>query len=163
MKLTLLALLLCFPLMACQEKEQEEQVALSYDPQSTTNLAIKTNDGKTHVFVVETAVTPPQQRQGLMHRTEMAKDSGMLFYFGNEAERGFWMKNTLIPLDLIFIRSNGLIHHIHENAVPHDLTSIKSNGPVAGVLEINAGLSNKLGLQAGNTVKHPFFNVNQAQ
>lgn len=165
MRLALFVLLLIFPLTACQEKEGEaaEQQQVIYDPQNTRNLEIITNDGTSHVFEIELAVTPPQQQKGLMHRTEMAENAGMLFYFGREAERGFWMKNTLIPLDLIFIKQDGTIHHIHENAIPHDLTSMKSNGPVAAVLEINSGLSNKLGFVVGNKVHHPFFKLLQAQ
>ena len=76
---------------------------------------------------------------------------------GGESERRFWMKNTLIPLDIIFIKADGKIHHIHENAVPHDLTGIPSKGPVAAVLEINGGLSQTWGLAAGDKVMHPYF------
>ena len=88
----------------------------------------------------------------------MAENHGMLFYFGGEeAGRRFWMKNTLIPLDMIFIKADGTIHHIHENAIPKDLTGVPSNGPVAAVLEINGGVSRKLELQKGDKVKHRFF------
>lgn len=164
MKILLLALLLAFPLTACWEKESGAgSEKIIYDPQNPKLLEIVSNNGQSHIFEIELAVTPQQQQQGLMHRTSMADNAGMLFYFGREVERGFWMKNTLIPLDLIFIKQDGTIHHIHENAVPHDLTSIKSNGSVAAVLEINGGFSNKLGLAAGNKVKHPFFEGNQAQ
>ena len=114
-------------------------------------------------FDIELALNRAQQSQGLMNRTNMAEDAGMLFVFPDEAERGFWMKNTLIPLDMIFIKANGVIHHIHENAVPHDLTSIKSNGPVMAVLEINGGLSQKLNIKVGDSVNHPFFNRQNTQ
>ncbi|MCI5059520.1 MAG: DUF192 domain-containing protein, partial [Alphaproteobacteria bacterium] len=96
--------------------------------------------------------------KGLMHRTELPENAGMLFWFGGrEQERRFWMKNTLIPLDMLFIKANGTIHHIHENAVPHDLTGISSKGPVAAVLEINGGLSQTWVLAAGDRVVHPYF------
>ena len=146
-----------FALVACQ---QEDGNSVN---NGANTLSIITNDGKEHSFDVELALTLQDQARGLMHRTEMAEDAGMLFYFGNEAERGFWMKNTLIPLDMLFIKADGTIYHIHENAIPHDLTSIRSQGPVAAVLELNAGISAKLGLKAGNKVVHPFFNQNLAQ
>lgn len=111
-------------------------------------------------FQVEVVSEAEEMRRGLMFRESMRDDRGMLFDFdGPEAERGFWMKNTLIPLDMIFIKADGTIHYIHENAVPHDLTSIRSQGPVAAVLEINGGLSRKLGIQKGDKVKHTVFQL----
>ena len=74
----------------------------------------------------------------------------MLFLFPRVAERNFWMKNTYIPLDIIFLNGENVIHHIHENAVPHDITQIPSNGPVLNVLEVNAGITAKLGIKAGD-------------
>ena len=120
-------------------------------------LSIETQSGKSHDFTVELALTGAQQAQGLMNRTQLADDAGMLFYFGKEVERSFWMKNTLIPLDLIFIKANGTIHHIHENAIPGDLTPIPSKGEVMAALEINGGESRKRGISAGDRVKHSFF------
>ena len=67
------------------------------------------------------------------------------------------MKNTLIPLDMVFIKKNGVVHHVHHNAQPHDMTPAPSNGPVAAVLEINGGLSQKLGIGPGDQVLHSFF------
>jgi len=149
----ILALLLAFvlPLGACKDKA----VALPLDE---NKLVIQTTSGQSHVFDVEVVSTPKELMQGLMHRTEMAEDAGMLFDFGGvEQERRFWMKNTLIFLDIIFIRADGTIHHIHEKAVPHDLTGIPSYGPVAAVLEINGGLSSKLGIEKGNKISHNAF------
>ncbi len=95
---------------------------------------------------------------GLMHRKQMDSDAGMLFYFGGgEGEVSFWMKNTLIPLDMIFIRADGTIAHIHENAAPESLQSVPSRFPVAAVLELNGGESAKRGLKAGDKVEHAFF------
>ena len=123
-----------------------------------SSLTLIDYQGKKTHFKVEIAVTPDQMARGLMFRESMPENEGMLFYFGGEeAERRFWMKNTLIPLDLIFIRADGRIHHIHENAVPRDLTGIPSHGPVAAVLEINGGLSKKLELFPDDRVIHPFF------
>lgn len=121
-------------------------------------VTIVDSSGGQHAFTVELALTREQMAQGLMNRPEMAQDAGMLFWFGKrEREQAFWMKNTLIPLDMLFIRADGRIHHIHENARPLDETSIPSQGPVSAVLEINGGLSRKLGIAPGDMVHHPLF------
>lgn len=147
-------ILLVFGLIGCQEKEHVTS------PLQITSLQITSVSGQTHSFDVEVALTPKEQARGLMFRESMGDDEGMLFYFGgDEAERGFWMKNTLIPLDIIFIKADGVIHHIHENAIPHDLTSIRSKGPAAAVLEINGGLASKIGIQKGDKVKHTVFQL----
>lgn len=152
MKLILMMLMVA-GLVACKD---EETLAQSKSATGIDRLAIVTPDSR-HDFIVELAVTGPQMQKGLMHREHLAANAGMLFYFGDEAERGFFMRNTLIPLDMIFIRQDGRIHSIHENAIPHDETTIFSKGPVAAVLEINGGLSKKLGIRAGQTVHHQFF------
>lgn len=149
-KKLVLIIVLSFSLVACQE--EQPQVT-----EKTGALTIISADNMSHPFTVELALTVEEQATGLMHRTEMAEDAGMLFYFGEEAERGFWMKNTLIPLDMIFIRADGTIHKIHENAVPEDLTRISSNGPVAAVLEIKGGVSRKMGIKPGDRVEYSFF------
>jgi uncharacterized protein len=123
----------------------------------TRQVTIVSRDGKSHVFHIELALTPQQQEKGLMNRTEMAKDAGMLFYFGKEGERSFWMKDTLIPLDMLFLKADGKIAHIHDSAIPNDLTSVKSNGPAMAVLELNGGAAKELGIVEGDRVKHPFF------
>lgn len=139
--------LLCFLPSACRAQNAD----------ATKQVTIITRDGKEHVFHVELALTPQQQAHGLMGRTEMAEDAGMLFLFPGEDERSFWMKNTLIPLDMVFIKKDGTILRVHDSAVPNDLTSIKSNGPALAVLEINGGVAKKLGIMDGDTVRHPFF------
>jgi uncharacterized membrane protein (UPF0127 family) len=103
-----------------------------------------------HVLHVEVAVTPQDHMQGLMYRTEMPEDQGMLFLFPQSAPRGFWMRNTLIPLDMIFIKEDGVIANIHPNARPKDETVIYSDGPVSRVLELNGGTAERLGLKAGD-------------
>ncbi|MEM6811973.1 MAG: DUF192 domain-containing protein [Pseudomonadota bacterium] len=144
-------LALTFLLIGCLPEENVEADA-------PTQLTIQTKTGALHQFDVELALKPSDFAQGLMFRNEMAENAGMLFYFGGrEAERRFWMKNTFIPLDMIFIRKNGDIHHIHENAQPNDLTRIGSQGPVAAVLEINGGISSSLGIRKGDKIIHPFF------
>jgi len=141
---------------------EEKICAEIINNQNQNQVIIQTEAcGKPVGFDVEVALTPKQQIQGLMNRESMPEDAGMLFMFNKEAERGFWMKNTLIPLDIIFIKQDGRIHHIHSNAKPHDLTSIKSKGPVIAVLEINGGLSQELGIKVGDVIHHPFFTQRQ--
>lgn len=154
-KFILLAFLI-LPLSACFEKEPPAE--------DRYKVTIIREDGSEKEYRVELALTIDQQIQGLMHRTEMDDDAGMLFYFGDgEAERSFWMKNTLIPLDMIFIKADGTIHHIHEYAVPGDLTGVKSQGPVAAVLELNGGETLKSGIKVGNKVIHQLFSPNKPQ
>ncbi len=119
----------------------------------TEDLVIKSQDsGAEHNFNVEMATTPEALMQGLMYRSSMAEDHGMLFLFAKELERNFWMKNTYIPLDIIFIKESGVIHHIHENAVPRDETPLPSKGPVLNVLELNGGVTAKLGIKPGDVI-----------
>lgn len=119
-------------------------------------LSIETGD-KVHSFQVELARTPKEQAQGLMFRKSMAHDEGMLFTLKKPRTVSFWMKNTYIPLDLLFIDRHGTVLKIIANAEPHSLTSRPSDGPVSAVLEINGGLSEKLGIAPGQTVRHTFF------
>jgi len=111
-------------------------------------------------FTVEMALTPAQQEQGLMYRRKLAPDAGMLFDFVAMGSRAFWMKNTLIPLDMLFIETNGRIADIHERAVPLSEEIIPSALPVRAVLELNGGTVARLGIKIGDTVHHPIFNNN---
>ena len=95
------------------------------------------------VLISEIAKTNEEQAKGLMHRLDLKKNEGMLFLFENEKKASFWMKNTFIPLDIIFINKNGSINKIHNNTRPKSLKRIKSKGKVLAVLEINAGEANK--------------------
>lgn len=106
-------------------------------------------------FTVEVADEPAEQAQGLMHRTSLPMGSGM--YFINERPRrtSFWMRNTLIPLDMLFIDAQGVVKHIHHNAVPLDETAIPGGDDILTVLEINGGLAARLGIEAGSFVRHP--------
>ncbi len=120
------------------------------------NLTIKTATGIEHVFKIELAQTPEQQAYGLMFRREMDPDAGMLFPFGREQELFMWMKNTYLPLDMIFANSAGVITKIHKNAVPESLDTI-SGGIAAAVLEVNAGTADRLGILEGDVMLHPVF------
>ena len=111
-----------------------------------------------YVFIVEVVDTPESRAQGLMFRTSLAPDAGMLFDFKESRQVSFWMQNTMIPLDMLFIRHDGTIANIHVNAKPLDPTSIPSDGPVEFVLEIAGGRSVELGIKAGDTVLHDRVN-----
>lgn len=122
-----------------------------------THLEIE-GTGSRYAFEVELALTPQQQSAGLMYRKEMADDHGMLFYYPVPQHVSFWMKNTYISLDLVFIRHDGTIAHIAHNATPLSLAPIRSGHEVTGVLELNGGLAVKLGIVEGDVVQHEFFN-----
>lgn len=121
-----------------------------------STLTIDTAGGP-RKFSVEMALTPAQQEQGLMFRRTLAADAGMLFDFVDTAPRGFWMKNTLLPLDMLFIAADGRIADIHERAVPLSETVILSSVPVRAVLELNGGTVARLGIKDGDVVHHTIF------
>src|SRR5882757_2534369 len=110
-----------------------------------------------HVFAVEMATTPEEQAKGLMFRRQLPEGQGMLFDFHREQPTSFWMKNTYVPLDMIFIRADGRILRIAENTVPLSETLVPSGGPVLAVLEVVAGTAKKLGIAPGDRVAHPIF------
>ncbi len=108
-------------------------------------------------FFVELADEPEERRIGLMHRKEMAVNHGMLFLFERIGPKSFWMKNTHIPLDMLFLSKSGVILQIESNAQPGSLRDVRSNKPVLAVLEINGGLARKLGIRVGDSVRHKSF------
>ena len=107
-------------------------------------------------FAVELALTPEDRARGLMARPTLPRGAGMLFVFSDAAPRSFWMKNTLIPLDILYFDAGGRFVSAAENAVPGDLTSLPSNGPAQFVLEINGGMVAQLGIGLGTILSHPF-------
>lgn len=111
-----------------------------------------TQNGKTHRFKVEVARTPEQQSQGLMFRTQMAPDEGMIFPTATPQFRSFWMRNTVMSLDLLFIGADGLVSNIAANATPYSEASIPSDGPVVAVLELTGGRAAELGIMPGARV-----------
>ena len=114
------------------------------------NLEIINDIGKPIQYHVEVAKTDEEQAMGLMNRLDLKNNSGMLFLFDNEKKASFWMKNTFIPLDIIFINKNGSINRIYKNTKPKSLKRIKSKGEVLAVLEINAGeaIRNNIGYES---------------
>ncbi len=116
-------------------------------------LVIVTRDGVSHVFNVEMAMTPEQQTVGLMFRPSVPADSGMLFDWGTPRESQMWMRNTIAPLDMVFIDADGTIHSIAENTVPESLAIIDSHGPVRATLELAAGTTARLNIRVGDKVQ----------
>jgi uncharacterized membrane protein (UPF0127 family) len=119
-------------------------------------LTIATVGGE-KIFQVEVMRTMDERARGLMFRRYLPADRGMLFDFAAEAQVAMWMKDTFIPLDMLFIRKDGTISQIAENTEPHSTLTISSNDPVYSVLEINGGMAAKLGIKAGDKVIHPLF------
>ena len=113
--------------------------------------------GREVKFDVELALNDAERSRGLMYREKLGPYEGMLFDFYQDAPVSFWMKNTLIPLDMLFIASDGTIRHIHPNATPLSTESIPSQFPVRAVLEINGGSARLLGIKPGDKVRHPIF------
>ena len=113
--------------------------------------------GREVKFDVELALNDAERSRGLMSREKLGPYEGMLFDFYQDAPVSFWMKNTLIPLDMLFIASDGTIRHIHPNATPLSTESIPSQFPVRAVLEINGGSARLLGIKPGDKVRHPIF------
>lgn len=121
---------------------------------NTVEIASK---GGVHVFTVEIADTEAAREKGLMYRKSLPPGQGMLFDFHSDQPVRFWMKNTYIPLDMIFIRSDGRILNIAENTTPMSENEVPSAGPVQAVLEVRGGTARKLGIAPGDRVANPIF------
>ncbi len=134
---------------------------VSADPMDVTPLAIQSGEA-THDFSVEVANDPDEISYGLMDRPSMDADKGMLFDFGTPREPAMYMKNTLISLDMLFIRSDGTIEMIARNTVPGSLRTISAGVPVKSVLELNGGIASELGIMPGDKVIHPIFTTDSA-
>ncbi|MDH3646874.1 MAG: DUF192 domain-containing protein [Gammaproteobacteria bacterium] len=120
-------------------------------------LGIKTTTGTDYNFTVYLAVSPQQREHGLMFVRTLPADYGMLFINKKSRVTSMWMKNTILPLDMLFIRADGTISSIASNTVPGSLESISSEEAVMGVLELNAGTSKRLNLAPGDKVIHSAF------
>lgn len=122
---------------------------------SQTGTVVVHSDNGSHTFSVEIMRSQDERSKGLMFRKYLAPDTGMLFDFGDPRPVSMWMKNTYIPLDMLFISEKGVVHKIAANTIPHSTEIISSNSQVRYVLEINGGMSEKLGIKAGNRVALP--------
>lgn len=131
-------------------------VPLAFAQLETGPLTIDSETGE-HVFTVELANDQDEIRNGLMNRESMAPDAGMLFDFGQPREASMWMKNTLIPLDMLFMDPSGKVIAIARNAVPGSLRTISPGVPVKAVLELNGGRAAELGIEPGDMVRHQIF------
>ena len=121
-------------------------------------LVIVSRDGtRRHEFRVEMAVQPEQQTVGLMFREAVGPDEGMLFDWGAPRESSMWMRNTLVPLDMLFIAADGRVHRIAERTVPHSLDLVGAAAPARAVLEVNGGTAARLGIRPGDRVLFPIF------
>jgi len=123
----------------------------------TEKVVIVTHDGRSLAFTVEMALTLQQQMTGLMFRTEVSPDSGMLFDWGAPQTSQMWMKNTLVPLDMVFINPDGTIRSIAETTVPRSLATIDSRGPVRATLELAGGVTAKQDIRVGDVVHASIF------
>jgi uncharacterized protein len=150
LRLRLLLLLLPFVAVpAAAARAELQQFA-------TAQLSIVTATGP-HKFTVELATTPAQMEQGLMFRRSLAPDAGMLFDFKSPTPATMWMKNTLIPLDMLFVDARGRIVNIRERTVPGSLEAIAAAAPVRAVIELNGGTATRLGIRSGDRVVFPIF------
>jgi uncharacterized protein len=125
-------------------------------PAGMDELEIASKTG-VHKFQVEMATNDAEREKGLMFRKELPDGKGMLFDFHREQEVAFWMQNTYIPLDMLFIKADGTILRIAENTEPLSTKTVPSGGPVRAVLEVIAGTSRRLGIAPGDRVTHPIF------
>ncbi|HVB67525.1 MAG TPA: DUF192 domain-containing protein [Acetobacteraceae bacterium] len=159
----LLALLIAAPIAAFAPSGFAQSGFTQSDPKgpqpelAREHLTIITQDGKRHAFDVEMARTQQQQITGLMYRTKVAPDGGMLFVWPTPIVSQMWMKHTLVPLDMVFIRADGTIDSIAEDTVPQSLRVISSHGKVTATLELAGGTTRRLGITVGDKVEGPMF------
>jgi uncharacterized membrane protein (UPF0127 family) len=144
--------------IACVPLVQTGLAQTAPQPELTKEkLTIITRDGKMHDFNVEMALRPEEQTTGLMFRPSVPADGGMLFDWHGERPSQMWMKNTIAPLDMVFIGANGKVRAIAENTVPQSLATIDSRLPVRATLELAAGTTAKMDIRVGDTVKQRIF------
>ncbi len=121
---------------------------------SQGTLVLKTETGD-HSFDIEVMTTDQERARGLMYRRSLSKNGGMLFLYDRPQPAVMWMKNTLIPLDMVFIAPDGTVHRIERNTEPFSTGLISSEGAIVGVLELNAGEAQRIGLKRGDRVVYP--------
>jgi len=151
LRLWQIGLLLCLPLLA----RADQLVPLSDFP--TSRLTIETTNSQLHAFNVWVADTPARSQQGLMGVSELPDHTGMLFVFDHPQRIAMWMKNTLIPLDMLFINANGQVESLIEQATPMSEKILPSRGLALGVLELKGGTAKSLNIHAGAVIRHAAF------
>ncbi len=149
--LPLLGALICAPAAA-----QDSRLALDEDF-DRTEVVIVTRGGARHDFELYLADTPARREQGLMFVEALAPDEGMLFLFDPPRPVSMWMKNTLVSLDMLFVRRDGIITNMAVNTVPQTLSHHRSAGAATAVVELAAGTAARLGILPGDRVEHPWF------
>jgi uncharacterized membrane protein (UPF0127 family) len=137
------------------------QVAYA-DPACRADTVLLRGDWGQARFSVEIADTPETRSKGLMFRESMPKSAGMLFVYDAPQRATFWMRNTLISLDMIFADQRGVVQHVHHQAIPGDETTIDGGRGILAVLEINGGLARAMGIVPGTQMRHPAFAGNTA-
>lgn len=150
----LLAAILALSALSPVAHADEECIPAPERPRE--NLQIVTSSGP-HPFRVEVARTTEQRVKGLMCRRAMARDQGMLFTFDGETPIHMWMKNTYLPLDMVFVSRHGQVTSVAANTTPFSLDLISSGTPAYAVIELNAGVASELGIAEGAKVEHPVF------
>jgi uncharacterized membrane protein (UPF0127 family) len=141
---------------ACAPGSPAPAAMLERSPAGLEQVPLTVHSGSgLHRFIVEIARSPQEQETGLMNRQSLEPDRGMIFPYDPPQPVAFWMKNTLVPLDMIFIRADGSIARIAANAVPLSLEPVPSGEPIAAVLEIAGGRSAELSIRPGDTVDRP--------
>lgn len=151
---TLLALVAVFPFSAWADLPEPTGPQPELPKEK---LVIVSHNGAEHVFNVEMATTEEQQTVGEMFRKSVPPDGGMLFDWGFPRSSEMWMRNTLVPLDMVFINADGTIRSIAENTTPRSLAVIDSRGPVRATLELAAGTTARLDIRVGDRVKQRIF------
>jgi uncharacterized protein len=139
---------------ASQDAQQLDQAF------SRSTLQIATADAKLHKIDVWVADNDVRRMRGLMFVKDLADDAGMLFVYPQSQEVGIWMKNTPLPLDILFVNADGKVHRIFENAKPQSLDTIPSDGPVLAVIELKGGSAARMNIRPGAQVIHPAFRLN---
>jgi hypothetical protein len=150
-------LLLLFATLPALARAQDAEPTAPQPELPKEKLVIVTRDGVHHEFTVEIAKTPRQQQVGEMFRPSVPPDGGMLFDWGTPRPSPMWMKNTLVPLDMVFINPDGTIRSIAENTVPESLAAIDSHGPVLAALELAGGTTARLNIRVGDKVLQRIF------
>ncbi len=145
---------------AVAAENPEHEINKAQDELAKEKLIITSQDGKKHIFMVEVAKTSKEQEVGEMFRTSIPENGGMLFVWPVLQRSTMWMKNTLVSLDMVFINKDHKIQAIAEYTVPYSLAPISSQGPVIATLELQSGITEKLGIKVGDKVDTVLFENN---